>query len=199
MGADVYLKSLYDQTKRAWEPLFDLAVRARDVGRMNDELKALVSSEVKGRAAELQATNPDLAQQLMATLDGWQGAKGRVEKMQALVSLTYELMYSKGYYRDSYNQTNLLWRLGFSYWKDLEGWLDSDGYMSVANMRAFAGIIKGGDIMPVGQMEGDERLIEDADGYRASDWQAYFEGKRRDLLELLATAIKKREPLYFSV
>lgn len=198
MGADVYLNSVYEQTKQAWEPLFDLAVRARDVSHMNDELKALVTSEVKGRAAELEASKPDLAKQMMATLEGWRGG-GRVEKMQVLVSLAYELMYSKGYFRDSYNQTNLLWRLGLSYWKDLEGWLDGEGHMSIANMRAFADIIKGGDIVPVGKMEGDERLIEDTDGYRASDWQAYFEGKRRDLLELLATAIKKREPLYFSV
>ena len=36
-------------------------------------------------------------------------------------------MYSAGYFRDSYNNSNLLWQLGLDYWVWFAGYVDQDG------------------------------------------------------------------------
>lgn len=196
MGADVYLRSVSDAAEKAWKPLFDLAVKARDADHLGTHIKLRVIEEVKGRAAEVHATDLALSERLMETiyLLGQKSRAERKEAMQSLVRLAFDQMNAKGYYRDSYNQSNLLWRLGMNYWGYINELLDGSCLMSVANMRKLANDIKHAAIIPAGQMEGDERLT----GILA-EWDTYFAEKKADLLALMQQAIDKKEPLYWSV
>lgn len=196
MGADVYLRSVSDAAEKAWKPLFDLAVKARDADRLGANVKLRVIEEVKGRAAEVHATDLALSERLMETiyLLGQKSRAERKEAMQSLVRLAFDQMNAKGYYRDSYNQSNLLWRLGMNYWGYINELLDGSCLMSVANMRKLANDIKHATIIPAGQMKGDEHLS----GILA-EWDTYFAEKKADLLALMQQAIDKKEPLYWSV
>lgn len=196
MGADVYLRSVSDEAERAWKPLFHLAVKARDADRLGANVKRRVIEEVKGRAAEVYASDLALSTRLMETIHllGQKSRAERKEAMQTLVTLAYDQMNARGYYRDSYNQSNLLWRLGMNYWGYINELLDGSCLMSVANMRKLADDIKHATIIPTGQMEGDERLTGGAE-----EWDVYFLQKKADLLALMEQAIAKKEPLYWSV
>jgi len=45
------------------------------------------------------------------------GDKEKADKKQKLVDKYYDFMYTdEGYFRDSYNYSNLLWALGFDWW-----------------------------------------------------------------------------------
>lgn len=196
MGADVYLRSVSNAAEQAWKPLFDLAVKARDADRLGTHVKLQIITEVKGRAAEVHATDPALSERLMETIHmlGQKSRAQRRESMQTLVMLAFDQMNAKGYYRDSYNQSNLLWRLGMNYWGYINELLDGSCLMSVANMRKLADDIKHATIIPAGQMEGDEHLSG-----ILSEWDTYFAEKKADLLALMQQAIDKKEPLYWSV
>jgi phosphopentomutase len=39
------------------------------------------------------------------------------KRFQRKVEEAYAKMYSAGYFRDSYNNSNLLWKLGLDYWE----------------------------------------------------------------------------------
>jgi len=80
MGADLYLMSLNKKVQEKYEPLFNEAVKERD----------LISEENQERKKDAQKK----------------------------VSKYYDLMYSQGYFRDSYNAWSLLWQYDLSWWDD---------------------------------------------------------------------------------
>jgi len=43
----------------------------------------------------------------------------------------YDLMYADGYFRDSYNPSNLLWKFGLSWWEDILPMVDEEQNLSV--------------------------------------------------------------------
>jgi hypothetical protein len=50
---------------------------------------------------------------------------------QCRVEECHEKMYAQGYFRDSYNNSNLLWKFGLSWWNDIIPMLDKDDRLSV--------------------------------------------------------------------
>ncbi len=49
---------------------------------------------------------------------------------QVRVEHAYGQMYSRGYFRDSYNDWNLLWKFGLSWWTDVIPMLNSEGCLA---------------------------------------------------------------------
>ena len=47
----------------------------------------------------------------------------------------HEQMNSRGYFRDPYNDWDVLWQFGLSWWDDVIPMLDEDARLSVANAR----------------------------------------------------------------
>jgi hypothetical protein len=45
----------------------------------------------------------------------------------------FQTSVDKGYYRDSYNNTNLLWQFNLSYWADISKKYTKDGRMSIVH------------------------------------------------------------------
>jgi hypothetical protein len=54
------------------------------------------------------------------------------EQAQKQVEDCFEQMLSQGYFRDPYNNSDLLWQFGLSWWTDVIPMLDEDGRLSVA-------------------------------------------------------------------
>jgi hypothetical protein len=61
---------------------------------------------------------------------------------QALVEQCYDMLYEQGYFRDSYNDWNLLWKFGLSWWEDVIPMLDDDYQLSVAEVHNLLNMLK---------------------------------------------------------
>jgi len=53
------------------------------------------------------------------------------DEAQKQVEYCFDKMYERGYFRDSYNDSNLLWRFGLSWWEDIIPMLDDKSRLSV--------------------------------------------------------------------
>lgn len=111
---------------------------------------------------------------------------------QSKVNLYHNKMYEVGYFRDSYNMTSLMLRLGVSWWRDITPRLDRECRMPIEDMRWLRSIVATAPLRPLTE----EDLKGSSDP--ASVWMNYFEDKRKDFLKLLDLAIAKGESLYCS-
>lgn len=68
--------------------------------------------------------------------------KEKEEELQKEVTKYYELMYSQGYYRDSYNDSNLLWQFGLDYWKTFKKLLNDKGDLEPKAARTVLAMLK---------------------------------------------------------
>ena len=93
---------------------------------------------------------------------------------QETVEKYYELMYSKGYFRDSYNGSNLLWKLGLSYWHNK--FINKKGLIMPTKAQELLELVKAGEVR-----------------------DKYFKNKQKDFIEFLKMAIKLNEPIEASV
>jgi hypothetical protein len=106
------------------------------------------------------------------------------EQAQDEVSRCYEEMYSRGYFRDSYNDFDLLWQFKLSWWKDVIPLLDEHGRLSVSATRR---LLK---LLDMRQSIFDERLDE-----LSADAQECFCKKRVRFRNFLNQAIALNEPI----
>ena len=93
MGADLYIRSVYEPNRARWEPEFEAAVWLRD---------SLPKDSPQRKAAQEE------------------------------VNRRFEQMSSQGYFRDPYNDWDLLWKFRLSWWDDVIPMLDKGGGLSVA-------------------------------------------------------------------
>lgn len=107
------------------------------------------------------------------------------DRYQQKVSGYYDKIYSKGYFRDSYNDSNLLWKLGLDYWNWFAGHLDSDGKLSPDK----AAVI-------LAEVEGRKHLLDEID---EKDEPEYYREKYDDFVRFLRTAIELDEPIVCSI
>lgn len=113
---------------------------------------------------------------------------------QAEVETAYDAMYSVGYFRDSYNPSNLLSKLGLSWSRDVGPMLNDDNYLSLSGARQLR--------MWVAQNPINERAVRESvcEGEETfEECMEYFEHKRKQLLALLDESIRLGEPLYMSI
>ena len=62
---------------------------------------------------------------------------------QKEVTRYYDLMYSQGYFRDSYNASNVLNRLGLSWWVDVKPLCTPDRRLRDGPLRRFRDLVAG--------------------------------------------------------
>ena len=169
MGADVYLKNLHNEVKAEYGPLFTEAVRKRD---------AVIVQKERSLGYRVGIDDPDIA------------------PLQEEVSKYFDLMNSEGYFRDSYNNSSLLWTLGLSWWQDVTPMLNKKGEMSITKTKQFLKMIED---RPVTMEIVVKQLAELESLDSAEDWFAYWKEKRENLIELLKKSIELKEPMYFSL
>jgi hypothetical protein len=121
------------------------------------------------------------------------------ETAQKLVDFYYDAMYpDAGYFRDSYNATGVLGRLGLSWWQDCP--IDDDGLLKGADLIWFRDTVRNAKLRKVTR----EQLIEhhaavDDDENSPEAWNKFYCEKRERLVAFLNRAIDFNEPIYCSV
>ena len=115
--------------------------------------------------------------------------KGQLQKE---VDKCWDAMYPEGYYfRDSYNESNLLWQMGLSWWSNT---FIKHHYMSAANAKKFKQIILNKPITEV--KFGHPEWVKDPDD---PEWLTSFQTRREELIKFLDNAINLKERIYCSV
>jgi len=122
------------------------------------------------------------------------------KKAQELVTKYYNLMYAKGYFRDSYNGTSLFWVMGMSWWGcKLIG---KSGKMTPKNAAKLLKAVKAVKI-PSGKafedyLKGQSVMVDDGEN-SVANWRKYFVNKRKRFVRFLESAIKLNQSISCSV
>jgi len=190
MGADLYINSLYGARKEKYQLKFDMAVETRN--QLTTEIRGkelLIAALEKARRRGLV----ELGRRQLVDL------KIRLEVEQNKVDRYADLLYSgPGYYRDSYNGTSVLWRLGLSWWKDVP--VDN---LTVDNLKKFRNQIASRKLNPVTEAGlRKEGCKVDGEENSVKVWQKFFRNKKRRLIRFLdraAAEVEKGGTVNFSV
>lgn len=124
-------------------------------------------------------------------------SSNEIEKvdLQKEVMKYYDLMYSKGYFRDSYNDSSVFHMMGLSWWKDVK---IENGFMSIRECKRLLKIIKNKEI-PRKKVEDILKGAVDNEKGAVSKWYNYFMAQRITFIRFLEQAIKLNEPIRCSV
>ena len=160
MGADLYIEKLFRPQHNKVRPKFQKACKARDK-----------FYESHGGDAHRTATY----------------GNEEYKRLQKEVDKWYNLLYDVGYFRDSYNESSVLWQLGLSWWKDVGALLNKKRNLSGANLKKFR------------QMVADAPLkTEDYPG-DDPECKGWYKRQKEELLKFLDTAIKARLSIHCSI
>lgn len=115
---------------------------------------------------------------------------------QKLVDEAYDKLWGgDGYYRDSYNGTSVLWRLGLSWWQDLEPDQDSEendgNNVSVARCREFLAKVLAAELKPAtyAELRANHCTVDDGEN-NVESWNKFYREKRDRLVAFLERAIE---------
>lgn len=117
---------------------------------------------------------------------------------QKLVDEAYEKIFGgDGYFRDSYNATSILGRLGLSWWQDMEYDLDSEAdpngnNVSAEACRRFLEKVRSAGAPSVAtkaELESRHCAVDDGEN-NADSWNKYFREKHERLVAFLERAIE---------
>jgi hypothetical protein len=132
-------------------------------------------------------------------------------KAQKQVDKYYDLMYSQGYFGDSYNSSCFLWQVGLSWWVDVAAMCNKKGYMSVSSMKKLKKMLEDrklpSTVKEWKRTESGQKLFVEIDaakrrGYEADTpgaFLALFRIRRIMLIAFLDQAISLKEPARFSL
>jgi hypothetical protein len=123
------------------------------------------------------------------------------EKAQEEVEKYYNLMYAKGYFRDSYNSTSLFWILGLSWWQDV-GSFTKDGKLPIEKCKEILKKVKESKIPSSKKLkdhlQANYTTIDDGEN-SPEKWRKYFIEKKKRLIKFMQKSIDLNEPLNCSV
>lgn len=127
--------------------------------------------------------------------------KQRIQEEE--VSPAYEKLYGENpyYFRDSYNNSSILWMLELSWWRDSEKFLTKNGYMSPAKAVKWLELIKSREETMKANIEG--RIVAGT-GYADTEEQVqeakkYYYDKYQRLIEFFERAIELKAKVDFSI
>ena len=124
------------------------------------------------------------------------GQREAADRAQKQVSKYFEKMHERGYFRDSYNPSNLLWLFDLSWWQDvLEVLVGKDGKMSTRNAERFLRMLA--EREPV--FEANLKKVKPARGEMWAEVEKYFRDKYERLKAFLRQAIDRKESVQCSL
>jgi hypothetical protein len=124
------------------------------------------------------------------------GQREAADDAQKWVSQYFEGMYERGYFRDSYNPSNLLWLFDLSRWRDVSDVLvGKNGKMSPRNAARFLEMLA--DREPV--FEANQKKLKPAKGETRAAVGQYFRDKYERLKAFLRQAIDRKESIQCSL
>lgn len=141
-------------------------------------------------------------QEACAIRDALPQGSDAAKKAQEAVYEAWAKMDEKGYFRDSYNGSNFVNKLGLSWWQDIK--TDDEGFLPLAQAQWFLDQVyeRYQSVFPTEFnrfcAEAQEEWGLEAEKER-QEWDDFFRGKFEQLTSLLRTSIELEEPLYCSV
>lgn len=134
------------------------------------------------------------------TRDVTSSTEAQKKKAQDKVDEYYSKMYSKGYFRDSYNSSSFFWRLGLSWWNDVIPMLNKKGELTVTKAKKLRYMVTSAEFKPATR----EELIQmgaavDEEMNSVEAWNKSFLDARDEFVKFLDEAIKAKLPIYCSL
>ncbi len=179
MGADLYI-----------EKVFKDDLRIDIVGKKLDSVRELINALPSDNSEKLRAT---YKRREKALLDSYNRLWNR------------KFSTDNGYFRDSYNCSNLFWVLNLNYWNWLNDFLDGDGLLHPQQAKL---VLKKIEERPVTESRlrrhfKSQKVELGSDGKSADEefkeWFDYFVEKRERLIRFLRMAIETDSPVYCSI
>lgn len=102
------------------------------------------------------------------------------------------------YFRDGYNDYNVLWQYGLSWWKDITPLVSEDGYMPIPNIKKFLDMIEKKDSKFQKSVKGVKISRITKEPLPDADKQWYLK-KSNELKTFLRTAIKHKTEILCSL
>ena len=123
---------------------------------------------------------------------------------QEKVEKYFAKMYSKGYFRDSYNATSLFDILDLSWWKITDDKnIYTNGFITLKGCKKILKMIETRKLPSRAAMEKyllrNADIVVDDNKNSLKEWRKMFIQKKRNLINLLKTAIKLKEQVRCSV
>lgn len=106
------------------------------------------------------------------------------QQAQVKVEKAYDKMYERGYFRDPYNDSDLLWKFGLSWWNDVIPLLDKQGRLLVGPIHNLLAMLKDG-----------ENVFELKLATLTAEEQQYFRRRYTLLRNFLNDAIEHNAPI----
>lgn len=177
MGADLYIEPIYTEHKAEHQPAWDKAVELRDL--------------------HMKEHNCSLIWNMDGTIDTKKTC-AILGKLQAAVEAADNVLFqdNPGYFRDSYNNSSIFWRLGRSWWRDTGTWLNKDNNMSPRRAKNFLVQIKA---LPIKAVTKDEEWASKMAKKQIDEWNTYFVEKKARFEAFLQRAVDAKQYIHFSV
>jgi hypothetical protein len=123
------------------------------------------------------------------------------ETAHAEVTKYYDLMFSEGYFRDSYNSTNLLSRLGLSWWQDVSRLCTLNQKLRQDRLRRFREMVANAKLQLPSkeELEKDNGKLDEQGENSLAEWHKYFVEKHAELFAFLDKAIELNSPIHCSL
>lgn len=204
MGADLYMEGVYEKNHAKYEANFKEAVKKRNEIIIPSELVSKINEyvhKVQGKTVDFFG-NPlkvDENVELPASLRPYEKKYNEYCDVQAEVSKYHELMYSKGYFRDSYNGTSLFWRLGLSWWSDLGKFASKSGRLTTSGSKKLLKVVKETRLKPITEKELEKMGCALDSNNTVQDWRKFFRNKKKFFIRFLEQAIKEKRVIRCSV
>lgn len=202
MGADLYIDKIFKENYRRNKRNFDRAVHARDsifprnytsgnifseVDKIDKFVRARMNLPKRGFGDPMVLIPKNMI--LPEYIENVRDKYNRFVKAQERVSKYFNKMYEVGYFRDSYNGTCLLWRLGMSWWKC--PYIKNDK-ISPEDAKNFLAEVQSKKIDPITIEELKKNHCSVDDGENSVDsWNKYFLKKKEEFCAFLQEAIDK--------
>jgi len=120
--------------------------------------------------------------------DSLKAGSKEYRKAQARVEKCYEKMFEQGYFRDPYNDSDLLWKFGLSWWQDVVPMLDKKGRLAVEQAQNL-----------LERLEEREGVFEAKLAQLPAKEQQYFRHRYTSLQNFLNQAIELDAPIEASL
>jgi hypothetical protein len=115
------------------------------------------------------------------------------EKLSKKTDYYWDKMYpANAYYRDSYNDSNLLWKFGISYWVDINRMVDKRGLMSPDKAKDLLILLKH-------QESVFKKNLRNFKSHSGNHEAEYFEKKYKKFKKFLNNAIKLNSSIRCSI
>lgn len=120
---------------------------------------------------------------------------------QREVTKYYDLMYSEGYFRDSYNATSVLWRLGLSWWQDVTPLCTRNRKLRHDKLCQFRGMVASAklELPSKEEIEKHSGKVDEQGKNSLAEWHQYYVEQRDALLAFLDKAIELNSPVHCSL